>query len=51
MTDNSRCLQSRYAKGYSKHNAEASGVAIKILNKDYNHAHEAVYDIMGGWER
>lgn len=48
MTDDARCLQSRYSKGYSKHNAETSGVAIKILNKDYRHAHEAVHDISGG---
>lgn len=30
LTDTSRCLQARYAKGPSTHEAETSGVAIKI---------------------
>ncbi len=50
MTDDARCLQSRYSKGYSKHKAETSGVAIKIMNKDYKHQWETVYDISGGRE-
>lgn len=48
MTDNSRCLQSRYSKGYSNHKAEVSGVVCKVLNKDFKHPFEAVYDVGGG---
>jgi len=32
LTDEARCLQSRYHKGYSSHKAETSGVAV-ILDK------------------
>ena len=33
LTDAARCLQSRYAKGPSTHEAETSGVAIKIIGE------------------
>lgn len=33
LTDTARCLQARYAKGPSTHEAETSGVAIKIIGE------------------
>ena len=33
LTDTARCLQARYAKGPSMHEAETSGVAIKIIGQ------------------
>lgn len=33
LTDTARCLQPRYAKGPSTHEAETSGVAIKIIGE------------------
>lgn len=33
LTDTARCLQARYAKGPSAHEAETSGVAIKIIGE------------------
>lgn len=33
LTDTARCLQARYAKGPSMHEAETSGVAIKIIGE------------------
>jgi len=33
-TDNARAIQARYAKGYSKHSGEISGVAVPVLTPD-----------------
>ena len=51
MTDDSRCLKARYNNGVSNVRADGSGVAVKILNKDFKHKFEAVHDISGGAAR
>lgn len=48
MTENARCLQARYDNGISNKKATRSGVAVQIINKDYKHQHEAVYNVSGG---
>lgn len=47
ITDTARCLQARYAKGPSTHEAETSGVAIKIIG-EVNHSQDGqVHSIDG----
>lgn len=47
LTDTARCLQARYAKGPSTHEAETSGVAIKIIG-EVNHSQDGqVHSIDG----
>ena len=47
ITDIARCLQARYAKGPSTHEAETSGVAIKIIG-EVNHSQDGqVHSIDG----
>lgn len=47
MTDNARCLRARYDNGVANVKADGSGVAVKILNKDFRHQFEAIHDISG----
>lgn len=35
-SENARCLQSRYAKGYAKHRAEVSGVMCSISSEVFS---------------
>lgn len=47
LTDTARCLQARYAKGPLTHEAETSGVAIKIIG-EVNHSQDGqVHSIDG----
>lgn len=46
-TDIARCLKVRYDNGVSNLMADKSGVAVKIMNKDYRHQHEAIHDTSG----
>lgn len=46
-TDIARCLKARYDNGVSNLRADKSGVAVKIMNKDYRHQHEAINDTSG----
>ena len=46
-TDIARCLKARYDNGVSNLRADKSGVAVKIMNKDYRHQHEAIHDTSG----
>lgn len=46
-TDKARCLKARYDSGVSNIKANGSGVAIQIVNKDYKHQWETVYDANG----
>lgn len=46
-TDIARCLKTRYDNGVSNLRADKSGVAVKIMNKDYRHQHEAIHDTSG----
>lgn len=48
MTEVSRTIKARYDNGIANVKADKSGVAIKILNKDFKHSHEAIHDIRGG---
>lgn len=48
MTNDARCLKARYDNGVSNVKADGSGVAVKILNKDFRHQFEAIHDISGG---
>lgn len=47
ITDVARCLQARYAKGPSTHEAETSGVAIKIIGKTSNSQDGQIHSIEG----
>lgn len=47
LTDITRCLKARYDNGVSNLRADKSGAAIKIMNKDYGHQHEAIHDTSG----
>lgn len=44
-SENARCLQSRYHKGYSKHRAETSGVMCTISSEVFS-----MENIEGGYE-
>ena len=46
-TDIARCLKARYDNQVSNLRADKSGVAVKIMNKDYRHQHEAIHDTSG----
>ena len=46
-TDIARCLKARYDNQVSNLRADKSGVAVKIMNKDYRHQHEAIHDASG----
>lgn len=46
-TDIARCLKARYDNGVSNLRVDNSGVAVKIMNKDYRHQHEAIHDTSG----
>lgn len=41
-TDIARCLKARYDNGVSNLRTDKSSVAVKIMNKDYRHQHEAI---------
>lgn len=47
LTDTARCLQARYAKGPSTHEAETSGVAIKIIGEINSSQDGQVHSING----
>lgn len=47
LTENARCLQARYSKGIANHEAEVSGVAIKIIGKVNSSQDGHVHDISG----
>lgn len=47
LTDTARCLQARYAKGPSTHEAETRGVAIKIIGEINSSQDEQVHHING----
>ena len=47
LTDIARCLKARYDNGVSNLMADKSGVAVKIMNKDYRHQYEAIHDTSG----
>lgn len=46
-TDIARCLKARYDNGVSNLRIDKSSVAVKIMNKDYRHQHEAIHDTSG----
>lgn len=46
-TDIARFLKARYDNGVSNLRADKSGVAVKIMNKDYRYQHEAIHDTSG----
>ena len=46
-TDIARCLKARYDNGVSNLRTDKSSVAVKIMNKDYRHQHEAIHDTSG----
>lgn len=47
LTDIARCLKARYDNRVSNLRDDKSGVAVKIMNKDYRHQHEAIHDTSG----
>lgn len=46
-TDIASGLKARYDNGVSNLRDDKSGVAVKIMNKDYRHQHEAIHDTSG----
>nr|WP_297873503.1 DNA (cytosine-5-)-methyltransferase [uncultured Blautia sp.] len=47
LTDTARCLQERYAKGPSTHEAETSGVAIKIIGEVNSSQNGQIHSVDG----